>query len=149
MPDFLNRMIIEAFKLPPNTLLKSIDTDEQGRYWLLSDGRLLSVCREQPRYKVFTDNGNGYYYVDINGDRQYLHRLLAITFNTSQKKAKIINNCIVHHLDRDKNNNKLDNLCIMTSEKHRAIHRIWNKIDNGVVVPWEQLNIEPFPISEQ
>ena len=137
MPDYLNRMINEVLNLPPNVSLVSVDFDSQGRYWLTSDGRLMSVCREQVRYKQFTDNGSGYYYVDINNVRKYLHRLLAISFNQSQEKKKILNNCVVHHLDRDKNNNQLSNLCIMTRQKHQAIHNIWRKIDSGVILPWD------------
>ena len=46
MPDYLNRMINEALTLPPNVALVSVDLDQQGRYWITSDGRLLSVCRD-------------------------------------------------------------------------------------------------------
>jgi len=57
MVDYLNRMINEFLNLPKNIVLRSIDFDNDGRYWITSDGRLLSVCREKPRYKHFTDNG--------------------------------------------------------------------------------------------
>jgi len=45
MPDYLNRMINEALYLPSNVVLKSIELDEEGRFWMLSNGELLSVCR--------------------------------------------------------------------------------------------------------
>lgn len=140
MPDYLNRMIIEALKLPKNVILRSIDIDEQGRYWITSDGKLLSVCREKPLYKRFYDNGEGYYYTEINGKKYYLHRLLALSFNQNQEKKKI-KNCVVHHLDRNKDNNNLSNLCIVSKDKHQAIHSIWNKLDSWRVIPWEELEI--------
>ena len=44
MPDYLNRMINEARKLPPDVALISLD--DEGKYWLTTDGRWLSVCGE-------------------------------------------------------------------------------------------------------
>ena len=133
MPDYLNRMINEALYLPSNVVLKSIELDEEGRFWMLSNGELLSVCRNQPRYKHFHDNGNGYYYTEINGKKYYLHRLLAITFNEDEQKKRILDDCEVHHLDRNKENNDLGNLAIVSKEKHKAIHKLWRMIDE-----WEQ-----------
>lgn len=137
MPDYLNRMIIEALKIPSDVVLKSIDIDEHGRYWITSDGKILSVCREQPRYKGIYNNGEGYYYTDIGDSKYYIHRLLAITFNQDKSKEKILDNCEIHHLDRNKDNNALNNLCIVTKEKHRAIHKLWRMIDE-----WEQAQQE-------
>ena len=138
MPDYLNRMIIEALTLPPNVSLRSLDFDEQGRYWITSDERLLSVCREQPIYKHFTDNGEGYYYTEIGGKKYYLHRLLALSFNQDQEKKKILDRCEVHHLDFDRSNNSLGNLCILTPEKHRLIHTLWNRWQKAeVITEWQ------------
>ena len=142
MPDYLNRMIIEALTLPPNVVLRSLDFDEEGRYWITSDERLLSVCRDQPRYKHFTDNGQGYYYTEIGNKKYYLHRLLALSFNQDQEKEPIKETLEVHHLDRNRDNNSLNNLTLVSKKKHQAIHSIWRKIDSWEVIPWEQLTIE-------
>ncbi len=145
MPDYLNRMINEALSLPPSVALSQID--DQGRYWITSDGRVLSVCGNEPQY-LNSQYSDGYEKIKLNGKWHYIHRLLAISFNQSEEKRKITKNCIVHHLDRDTINNSLDNLCILTPEKHRAIHNIWRFIDK-----WEQPiapeQKELFPISEQ
>ena len=119
--------------------------DELGRYWITSDGRLLSVCGSVPVYRCFTDKGKRYLYVDINNKSYSLHRLLAITFNGDKNKEKILDNCIVHHLDFDLSNNSLNNLCILTPEKHRAIHQIHRRIEK-----WEeeQRNLEQFQTRE-
>ena len=110
MPDYLNRMIAAYLEMPSSVGLRSIDIDEEGRYWITSDGRLLSVVREQPLYKHFFDNGDGYYYTEIAGKKYYLHRLLALSFNQDPNKEKIKDNCEIHHLDRNRDNNDLSNL---------------------------------------
>ena len=131
MPDYLNRMINEARKLPPDVALISLD--DEGKYWLTTDGRWLSVCGEQPLYRTLNDNGKGYLRFQIGTKKHYLHRYLALALNQSPEKEKLFNNCQVHHLDRDKSNGKLDNLCILSPKKHRAIHNIWRKIEK-----WEK-----------
>ena len=136
MPDYVERVIIESFNLPSNIILKSVD--DEGRYWITSDGRILSVVREQPRYKHFTDNGEGYLYTEIDGKKQYLHRLLALTFNEDKEKEPIKHTLEVHHLDRNRVNNDLSNLCLVSRKKHKAIHDIWRLIDKQEVIPWEQ-----------
>lgn len=136
MVDYLGRMVRELHNIPNNVVLKSIDIDQLGRYWITSDGRILSVCREEPRYKNFTDNGQGYLYTELNGKKYYLHRLLAFLFNTNKENIK--DNYEVHHIDRNRKNNSLDNLCIVSPEKHKAIHSIWNKLDNWSVIEWEK-----------
>lgn len=128
--------------------MRSVDIDQEGRYWITADGKLLSVCRETPIFKKFRDNGKGYYQTEINGKEYYLHRLLAISFNKNKEKAEIIKNGgEVHHIDFNRNNNNLGNLCIVSKEKHQAIHSIWNKLKKWRVIPWEDLQ-KPCQISE-
>lgn len=138
MPDYLERIIRIALELPEDVILKSVDLDEQGRYWITTDGRLLSVCREKPLFKKFKDNGKGYYQTRINGKEYYLHRLLAFAFNKDKTKDFFNKELVVHHLDRNKYNNNLNNLCIVSKDKHQAIHSIWGKLDDWRVIPWEE-----------
>lgn len=135
MPDYLSRAIFEGLQLPKNVILKAIEADEDGRYWILSDGRVLSVCREKPYYKNFTDDGNGYLYIKINNKKCYQHRLLALNFNLDKQKEKNKEQYEVHHLDFDKSNNELSNLCLVPPSKHRAIHSIHRRIEK-----WEKEN---------
>ena len=145
MKDYLNRLINKALNLPPSVALSQID--DEGKYWITSDGSVLSVCGNEPKY-LNTYYNDGYEKIKLNGNQYYIHRLLALRFNQIKEKRKIEKKCIVHHLDRDRNNNSLDNLCILTPEKHKAIHNIWRFIDK-----WEQPitpeQEELFPISEQ
>lgn len=147
MSVYQERAIKAASTLPTQVIMKCLKVDRQGRYWMLSDGRLLSVCHEEARYKHFSDNGEGYLKTEIAGRKYYQHRLLALSFNADETKDKLKNgkysNCVVHHLDRDKSNNTLSNLTILTKEKHQAIHNLWNKLDKMEVISWEQMeNIE-------
>ena len=138
MPDYLWRVIQESYNQPTPLTYRSVDIDQQGKYWITSDGRLLSVCRSRPHWKRFTDNGEGYYYTVIGENKYYLHRLLALSFNQDEEKEKIKDRCEVHHLDFDRSNNSLDNLCILTPEKHRIIHTLWNRWQKAeVITKWQ------------
>lgn len=121
-PDYLARMIFEAVKLNPDTILKSLD--DQGRYWITNDGQVLSVCRSLPLWKARIDNGNGYLYTEINGKKYYIHRLVAEAFAEDEEKKKNFSQKEVHHIDVNKKNNNIVNLCILTPEEHREIHRL-------------------------
>ena len=131
MQDYLGRAVKEFLQLPPSAFpIKCFENDELGRFWIRIDGELLSVCDEQPLYKSFTDNGKGYQQVKINGKSYYKHRLIAFAFNAVEEKKYIsINdrNYVVHHMDFNRENNNLSNLCIMPKEKHDTIHRLYNK----------------------
>lgn len=127
MIDYLNRLFNTLPTLPNKTVLKCID--DKGRYWIASDGYVLSLCHEEPLIRKFHDNGKGYLSAKIDGRTQYLHRLLALHFNENKEKKKLKRNCFIHHLDRNKKNNSLSNLCIITPEQHHKIHNIWRQID--------------------
>ena len=131
MVDYLQRAITVFLMEPAAVSFRTFDKDEQGRFWISTDGRLLSVCRDQALWKSFQDNGKGYYQTKINGKTYYLHRLLAFTFNADEEKKSISiddDNYEVHHCDFNRQNNDLGNLCIMTRQKHQAIHRLYNKL---------------------
>ena len=118
MIDYLERMIRVFLELPCEIELKCLD--DQGRYWILNDGRILSVCREEPRYLHPTDNGNGYYQVKMNGKNYYIHRLLALAFNNDN--ITDIKQCEVHHKDLNKKNNDISNLVLISKDKHLKLH---------------------------
>lgn len=142
MPDYLNRMVNQLIKIPRNIVLKSLDIDENGRYWILSNGKVLSVVRDEAYYLTSFDNGKGYKQIRINGKNYYIHRLLALSFTPDKIKQQFKDYLEVHHLDRDIENNSLDNLCIISKAKHKRIHYAWNKLDSWREIPWEKMEEE-------
>lgn len=142
MVDYLNRMVNELFNIPHNVVVRSLDIDEDGRYWITSDKMVLSVCREEARYKHFRDNGSGYYQTCINGKYYYLHRLLAFAFTPDKIKKLFQDFLEVHHIDRNRSNNDLSNLAIVSKAKHKRIHYAWNKLDSWRKIPWEDMEQE-------
>lgn len=62
--------MFELVELPENVVLCNLD--DEGRYWIATDGRLLSLCKEKPYYKKFVDDdGLSYLYTKINGEKVY------------------------------------------------------------------------------
>lgn len=126
--DQLSKVVFASLNLPLNVVMRDTQIDDNGRYWITSDGRLISLCDDQPFYRKFSDNGNGYLQVVIGNNKYYLHRLLALSFNADPNKEAIKYRLEVHHLDFDKSNNSLSNLVLIDSKKHHAIHNIWKRI---------------------
>lgn len=56
------------------------------------------------------------------------HRLIWYSHNGSIPK-----NCIIHHIDKDRQNNNIDNLQLMTHKQHNThhAHAAWNKGKSG------------------
>lgn len=92
-----------------------------SKYYISSQGRVLSLCLDG--YKLLKPFicGDGYYYVDLrkNGkDQKYrVHRLVAEAFIDNPKDK-----AIVHHKDTNRQNNNISNLEWMTAEEHAIIH---------------------------
>ena len=127
MKDIIDRILQYSLD-NPCPMYKTINfiDDKQGCYWLSPYGDLISFYNDVPHRMKFNNNGRGYYYTTIRGKKFYLHRLLAKVYNEDKRKNNI-HPYVVHHLDFNRKNNRLDNLCIMTPEKHRKIHSLYNK----------------------
>lgn len=64
-------------------------------------------------------NGNGgYYYITVNSERKFIHRIVASTFCDVCGDVKEE----VHHIDFTKSNNKPENLLWLTKTEHRVLH---------------------------
>lgn len=106
-------------QLYPEEELKEIKGTE-GKYYISSFGRVLSVCGQPIMLKPFYRNG--YKSVRICGKDYYIHRLVVEYY---------ISKCIidkrylleVHHKDKNKLNNNINNLQILTKKQHHRIHR--------------------------
>ena len=85
-----------------------------GDYFASNKGRILSLCRNNPRILkpfICSNEGNrrGYYYVEIRGQKQRVHRLVALAFLENPE-----NKPVVHHKDNNTLNNNVENLAYAT-----------------------------------
>lgn len=85
-----------------------------GDYFASDKGRILSLCRNKPRILkpfICSNEGNrtGYYYVEIRGQKQRVHRLVALAFLENPEDKPV-----VHHIDGNPLNNTLENLAYAT-----------------------------------
>ena len=94
--------------------------DLKGNYLVKEDGRIYSL-KGEGRYLKPSINAGGYYVVSIsiNGvKKQYkVHQLVAEAFIPNPEGKTCI-----HHKDRNKLNNSVDNLQWLTKEEHLAVH---------------------------
>ena len=100
--------------------------DLDSRYYISSEGRVLSLCLDGYKLMQPFICGDGYYYVDLRkGGKDIkcrVHRLVAEAFiNNPDNKP------IVHHKDTDRKNNKVSNLQWMTEAEHASAHLKINK----------------------
>jgi hypothetical protein len=69
-------------------------------------GRVRSMFGGNERILKPQSNGRGYFHVEIRGKTQVIHRLVALAFCEGKTEEKFM----VNHKDRNKTNNKAENL---------------------------------------
>lgn len=84
-------------------------------YVVTTEGDVISFRKSVPRYLSQTKTNNGHLYVDIEGERYLVHRLIAMAFLTNNN-----NYPIVRHLDDNPENNALSNLAWGTYKDNTA-----------------------------
>lgn len=114
--DEIENLKGEIWKEIPNT---------KGKYFISNCGRIKSYCGYKAKILEQYITKEGYCIVKYNYKNHKIHRLVAFTFNNEQDTTKE-----VHHKDKNRLNNHLNNLLILTKEQHRKIHSKKEKGDN-------------------
>ena len=100
--------------------------DLDSRYFISTEGRVLSLCLDGYKLMQPFVCGDGYYYVDLrkNGKdiKCRIHRLVADAFLDNPEDKPV-----VHHKDTNRKNNKVSNLEWLTDEEHAEVHRKINQ----------------------
>lgn len=91
---------------------------------LFNNNKRRDVCTREDQVMRFgkkwrADKKTGYY-VCTTGERKRLH----VEVWEQAHKVQVPKGCVIHHLDWNKNNNKIENLICVTVEEHERIHNI-------------------------
>ena len=112
----------------------------EGLYMVSDLGRVKN-CRTGKLRKLQTYE-NGYVYVHLRNkeisDNLLVHILVAQVFLQNPK-----NKPEVHHIDRDRSNNCVENLMWVTKEEHAALHKDkYDKIADMLSIPVYQYTLD-------
>jgi hypothetical protein len=81
----------------------------------------------QTKYGTATLNKHGYYWVNQNGKRRPLHRLIFEDFYNIDLNKEFPDGVHIHHIDGDRSNNEIWNLIPLTINEHSKLHyKDWN-----------------------
>lgn len=90
-----------------------------------------------PNFLGDVDDGHGYLMRKVDGRYVYVHRLVMAE---ALGMATLPDEWVVHHINEDKQDNRLDNLALVTNSGHRALHAkkspyerlpLWAKWESG------------------
>lgn len=98
-------------------LWKAID-GYSGWYYASIYGNILTLKQTPARILKPQDTGKGYLYVDLEGQQRKIHRLVANTFLDNPYHKPV-----VHHIDGNKHNNRLDNLQFATYRENALYYQ--------------------------
>lgn len=113
-------------------LWKAID-GYSGWYYASTYGNILTLKQTPARILKPQDTGKGYLYVDLEGQQRKIHRLIAITFLENPYHKPV-----VHHIDGNKHNNRLDNLQFATYRENAVYYqqeKAKRKVNDTSILP--------------
>ena len=89
-----------------------------GFYYVSTFGNVLTLKQKPARLLKPQDTGKGYLYVDLEGQQRKIHRLVANAFMDNPYHKPV-----VHHIDGNKHNNRLDNLQFATYRENALYYQ--------------------------
>ena len=116
--------------------LESIANDEIFKFWngyFVSNYARVYSTKQNRFISPYLKDQHGYYQIDLcnSGERkpERISNLVAGLFDTDFENNRYFGEIIdwndlhVHHIDKNKANNRADNLVILTSVDHRLVHK--------------------------
>lgn len=99
-------------------------------YIVYEDGRIFSI--KSAKFLKPTDHGTGHIQVYLDGEKFYVHRLVAETFVPNPNEFDT-----VHHLDENPSNNRANNLVWVSHADHQRIHcsKPVMRLSDGAIFP--------------
>lgn len=101
--------------------------DTKGKYFISNCGRIKSYCGYNAILLKPYFNSNGYLQVKINYKNVKIHQIVAFSFCQNDFKGMKTE---VHHINKNRIDNKADNLIILSVEEHHKIHNKKDKKEN-------------------
>lgn len=95
-------------------MLKEIDLHNR-KYTISSDGRVYNNKGIELKPKI---SNSGYMCLIISGHNYSIHRLVARAFLEDYSE-----DLVVHHINGDKTDNRVENLMLMTDREHHIFHQ--------------------------
>lgn len=121
---FNKELCIDEIKDLSGEIWKEIE-NTKGKYFISNYGRVKSYCGNKAKILEQFITKEKYCIVKLNYKNYKIHRLVAFTFLNEQDKTKE-----VHHKDKNRLNNHLNNLLILTREQHLKLHCEQENKDN-------------------
>lgn len=102
-----------------NDDLRELDVDGH-KILIRSNGLDIYDAITYRKIKIIHHKDRDRYCISINHKIYYVSRLVAKAF--PEICGEWFDECEVHHIDRDKSNNRADNLLVLSKEDHKKIH---------------------------
>lgn len=119
--DNIQDMPKEEWKKIPGT---------RERYSVSNYGRIKSFCGYKAIILKPYKKYNGYLIVKINGKNIMIHQIVAFAFCDNQYKGEKVQ---IHHKDKNRQNNKAENLQILSIAEHHKQHQKENINNENVI----------------
>ena len=131
----------------------------ETRYYISNHARLLSqtpVSHKLNILRQYSDKPNdprSYMFAKFsNNTKQYMSRLVADAFVPNEYEDGTLENKEAHHINRDRKDNRPQNLVWLSSEDHDILHKKIDTIslytDGQCAIEWHRLSVEEMDLKD-